>query len=865
MVPRALRDQWRTEWLAELAAHADALAGQPPPRRDASLRYALGAPLDAFWIRQRSVADLTWVDDLRHGWRQLRQQTGFAVTAVGILALGMAASVTAFSVVSQVLLRPLPYPEPDRVVTVWQRQSDSPAARLEVAPGNFLDWRARARSFRYLAAADPYSYDYTGGDRPEVLRSANVTEGFFEAFGMRPLLGRFFLPDEHRKGANHVVVLSARLWRSHFGADPGIVGRAIPLDHTSYTVVGVVSDDFQPHLLEEVPGQIAMWAAKAIEEHEPRSRERSGYWQVVGRLADGRTLESAQAEMDAVAAQIARENPRTNTGSGVAIVSLRDHLVGDVRPAVMLFAGAVLAVLLIACVNVTNLLLARGASRRQELAIRSALGANRARLVGQLLVESLMLASLSSVIAVAIASGAMRVLASFGPREVLWIDTLHVDGAALAFAVGLTIVVAAAAGLVPSLRLSGSGLQAPGDRTMTGDRSQRRLRSVLVAAEVALALMLVSGCALLLRSFVNLLNVDAGFRSAGVVALQVFAWDRHPDLAARRTFFERVTSEIGGLPGVEAVGAVMAMPFIESNIDISGVFGVVGRPAPAPGDEPRTSFNVATPGYFAVMQIPLRRGRHLDARDGPDAPRVTVISEALAAAYWPDANPLGSRLTFRIGARPTEVEIVGVVGSTRHVRLDEPPRMELFLPHAQSPSGSMTLVARTTLAPALLIEPAKAAVWTVDPLQTFYRTATLDALVERTLTTRRFALIVLTGFAALALILAAAGLYGVLSAIVSQYRREIGVRVALGAEWLDIVRLVVRRGLVVAAFGVAMGLASVLGASRVLRSFLFGVAPTDPVALGGAAALMMLVTVAACYLPARRAAQADPAEALRVE
>lgn len=864
LVPRRQRDDWRTEWLAELSAHAADAARRPAgaPARSL-LAHALGAPVDAFWMRQRAVADTVWIDDLRHGSRQFRQQAGFTLTAVGILAVGIAACVAAFSIVSQTLLRPLPYPQPDRIVTVWERRAND-AVPADPAPGNFLDWRERATSFSHLAAADPHSRDYTGGDRPEVLLGTNVTEGFFDVFGLPPLHGRFFRPEEHQKGAGPVVVLSAALWHRLFASDPAIVGRSILLNQQPFTVVGITADDFEPNLFPSRFGRIGIFVPKAIEEYEARIRM-GGYWQVVGRLSEGRTLDDARAEMETIAAQIEQENPRTNTGARVAVLPLREHLMGNVRPALLLFAAAVVAVLLIACVNVTNLLLARGAARQQELAIRTALGASRRRLVGQLLVESLLLSAIAATAGTLMAAAAVRTLARVGPRDVLWIDTLHVDGAALAFAALLAVAVAVAAGLVPALKLSGTGLQASGGaRTATGDRGQQRLRSMLVAAEVALALVLVCGTALLLRSFVNLLNVDTGFATRGVVALQVFAWDRHQAPASRRAFFERSIEQLSALPGVEAAGAVTAMPFIESNIDIRGVIEIEGQPAPAPGEEPRSSFNVATPGYFDAMRIPILRGRHLGASDGPDAPPVAVISEALAARYWGDRDPIGDRIAFRSSGVPTRVEIVGVVGATRHERLEE-PRLELFVPHAQSPSGSMTFVARTGLAPQSLIAPAQAAIWTVDPLQTFYRTATLDELVGRTLTTRRFALIVLIGFATIALLLAAAGLYGVLTAIVSQYRRELGVRMALGAGWLDIVRLVVARGLAVVVVGVAAGLAGVLGMARVLDAFLFSVAPGDPATILASVALMLAVSALACFVPAHRAASSSPTEVLRME
>ena len=856
LVPARLRDEWLLEWQGEIAASRHAGS-----RRQT--RFALGAFADAFWIRQRDIADLQAIDDIRHGLRQLRQHAAFAVTTVGILSLSMAASVTAFSVVSQILLRPLPYTDPERIVTLWERQP-SGTGRSEVAPGNFLDWRARATSFTHLAGVEPYSYDYHGGDRPVVLKAVQVTEGFFDTVGITPVAGRFFRPEEHKSGNNRVVVVTERFWRNHLKADPGIVGTSIALDDGAYLVAGIAPDDFQPHFQEYAPGDRDVYTAKAIEEYEPRIRV-GGYWNVVGRLKDGVSIEQARAEMEIISAQIEQENPRSNKGVRTDVITLREHLVGDVRPAVGLFTAAVLAVLLIACVNVTNLLLARGSVRQQELAVRTALGASRTRLVGQLLMETLLLVAAAAAAALFLAHAAMRGLATVGPREVMWIDSLHVDRSAILFAVALAGVVTMAAGLVPALRLSGLGLQAPGHRTMTGDRSQRRLRSALVVAEVALALMLISGTSLLLRSFVNLLNVEPGFRKDGVIVVQMFAWDRNIGPVALRSFQQRVTAGIGAIPGVESVGTVQAMPFIESNVDIQSAVRLVGQPAPAPGEDIRSSINIVSPDYFSVMGVPLLEGRLLDDRDGPEAPRVVVVSDAFVTRYLKHINPIGQRIEYRSSGKPAQAQIVGVVRSLRHDRLDAAPRAEILIPFAQSPSGTISVVARTALDPRTLIEPAKAAVWAIDPLQTFFRTATLDELVDRTLITRRFALIVLTGFAALAMLLAGAGLYGVLSTIVSQYRREIGVRVALGAAWLDILRLVVARGLSVSAVGVAVGLVGVLGGGRLLQSFLFSVAPTDPLAIGSAALLMLTIAAVACYIPARRAAGDDPVQALRVD
>jgi predicted permease len=854
LVPVSLRHDWRREWDGELSAWVHA-------GHTGATRHALGAFADAFWLRQRHAADAGWIDDLRHGWRQLREHAGFAAVAIGILALGMAGSIAAFSVVSQILLRPLPYPDPDRVVTLWERQLSTPG-RLDVSPGNFLDWRQRATSFQFLAGAEPYSRDYSDGERPEVWRVHNVTEGFFESFGLPPLLGRTFTAGEYVEGRHRVIVISARLWRSHFAADPAAAGRRIMLDGEPWEIAGVMPDDFLPHLQEVRPGSIQAWTPKYIEDAESRVRA-SGYWNIVGRLKPGVSLAQARAEMEGLAAQIETEQPRTNRGSRVEVVTLREHLVGDVRLAVRLFAAAVLIVLLIACVNVTNLLLARGATRATELAVRSALGASRWRLISQLFVESVLLAALAAAAALGLAAGAIRLMATFGPRDVPWVDSLRLDWAAAAFAVLLAVGVAVLAGVVPALRLSGVGTGAT--RSSTGDRQHRRMRTALVASEVALALVLVSGAALLLKSFVNLVNTDAGFARGGVAVLQVFAWDRNPGPDRLRGFFTATIDRLSTLPGVEAAGAVRAMPFIETNLDMRGIFQIVGDPAPAVGDDPRASFNVASPGYFRALGIAVLRGRAFDERDGRDSAAVAVVSEALAERYWRGRDPVGQRIRVSQQGKPRELEIVGVVASVRHEGLDMAPRLEVFRPFSQVPSGSMTLVVRTANDPRTLLESAKHQVWAVDPLQSFHRTATLDELVSGTISARRFALAVLAGFAALALILAAAGLYGVLTAIALQYRREIGVRMAIGATWLDILRLMLGRGLAVVAVGLVVGVAGSLGAGQLLASFLVSVSPADPWAIGGAALVLTLVALPACLVPARRAANTSPSEVLRAE
>ncbi len=858
LAPAAIRDDWRREWTAEFAAlqHIDRRHRRP-------LRRALGAFVDAFWLRQRSIADFHWIGDVQHAFRQLFRHGSFAVTAIGILALGLGATIAMFSVVDQVLLRPLPYPEADRIVTVWETRAPGLEA-LEVAPGNILDWRARARSFEHLAGVEPWALDVAGAGRPEVWFSAKVTEGFFESFGVTPLAGRFFAAEEYQKGRDRVLVLAEAFWRQRFGADLSIVGQQVITEDGPHTIVGIVPAAFEPRMLPTATGHRNVWQPKAIEDFEPKIRG-SGYWAVVGRLKSDVALTSAQAEMDTISKQLAAEYPTSNEKTGARLLPLRDHLVGNVRQAVSLISGATALVLLIACVNLANLLLARGSAREREMAIRMAMGARRGRIVQQLLLESLVIAAAGGIIGSVLAAAALGTLAGIGPATVPWIETLHLDWRAAAFAALTSVIVAVGSGLVPAWRVAWSGLATAGRATSTAGAMQHRLRAGLAVAEVALALVLITGAGLLIRSYARLMSVDPGFQRDKVVVAQVFAWDHNPKPAQLRTFFETALARVAALPAVQAAGAVSAMPFIESNINIQNTIAISGRPQPTQSEAPRAHLSIATPGYFEAMRIPLLKGRLLNDRDGPDTPRVTVITDSLARRYWPDSDPIGSTLRFRFSGTVTEVEVVGIVRAIRHDRLDQSARDELFMPLSQMPFGSMTFVVRSATDATALLEPVRTAIWAVNPEQTIYRSATLDELVLKTVSPRRFALLVIAGFALVALVLAIAGVYGVLSAVMSTRLREMGVRVALGASRCDIVRLVVARGLLMAGAGVVIGVLASLGAARLLRAFLFGITPADPLVLAAAVALMTLAAATASYLPARRAAGADPIAVLRTD
>jgi putative ABC transport system permease protein len=864
VVPRASRDDWRREWDAEVRHRWRVLEGRRALDWRAQMdlvRRALGALPDAAWLRRQFTADADVVHDVRHGSRMLRKSPAFAVSAVFILALGMGGTVSIASLVDTLLFRPLPYAEADRLVTVWQRHSARGHAREDVAPANFIDWRERARGFQSIAAVIPYSFDYTGGGEPEVFFGAQVTQGFWDALGMAPAVGRAFLPEEHLTGGRRAVIISHTLWERKFAADPSIVGRPLSLDGEPWTVVGVLPRAFAPQLMPR-PGELSVWTPKIIREHERRTRG-SAWWNVVARLKPGVTLEQAQAEMDSISAALAREYPRTNEGLSAALVPFRDHLTGGLKRPLLIMLGAVVLVLAIGCANVASLLLARGIQRERELAIRAALGAGRARMIRQLVTESLLLSILAAVCGVAAAHAGVRLIVSLAPGGVLRLQEAAVDGRMLFLAALLTTATALAFGLVPALQFSRTGRDLLRDRAGTGTRGL--LRRGLVTAEIACALVLLTGAGLLVRSFVRLTSVDPGFSPRNVVAVQVFASERNGKPDRARTFFSNALERMRAIPGVEAAGAVSAMPFMMANIDIKSPVRVIGRDPGTEADGRVAYVTITTPGYFEAMSIPLREGRRLESSDAQQRTGVAVISDALRRRDWPTESPIGRRLRLQWEGRPLEVEVVGVVGEIRHDSLDSPARPEVFLPHAQVPFGSMTFVLRSAGEPAPLIAATKRAVWDVDPVQTFYDVATVEGLVDGSVVRQRFSMALMSGFAVLALVLCGTGIYGLVNITTVQRTREIGVRMALGADGHDIRRMVLRDGAILIGGGVLLGLLAAFAASRFLQTLLFEIRPADPLTFGVVCSLLAVVGLGACYLPARRATKVDPLVALRAE
>jgi putative ABC transport system permease protein len=825
------------------------------------VRRAMGAFPDAAWLRRQFTADAESVHDLRHGLRMLRKSPGFTVSAVFILALGIAGTVSIASLLDTLMFKALPYTDAERVMTVWQRHASRGNAREDVAPANFLDWRERARSFQVMAAVVPYSFDYTGGGEPEVLFGALVTEGFWDALGMPPALGRGFLPEEHVRGGRRAVIISHALWQRKFGGDPSIVNRSISLDGEAFTIVGVLPKEFSPQLLPR-PGELEVWAPKVVQEHEKRTRG-SAWWNVVARLKPGVSVESAQAELDTISVSLGREFPRTNEGLGAAVMPLRDHLMGGLKRSLLTVLAAVVLVLVIGCANVAGLLLARGTQREREFAIRAVLGAGRARMVRQLVVESLLLSAIAAALGVAAAHVGIRLIVALAPGGVVRLQEAAIDTRMLLLAAVLTTVTAIAFGLVPALQFSRSGRAVLQERTSTASR--RLVRRGFVTAEIALALVLLTGAGLLVRSFVRLTSVDPGFAARHVVAVQVFAGDRNDTPDRARSFFSTTLERVRAIPGVEAAGAVSAMPFMIANIDIKTPLTIVGRETTSEADRRGAYLTIVMPGYFEAMSIPLREGRFVESRDTERAPLVAVISESLRRREWPTESPLGRRIRVSFEGKPYEAEVVGVVGQLRHDSLDGPARPEVFVPQPQFPFTSMTFVLRGRGDGAGLIAATKREVWAVDPMQTFYDAATVEGLVDASVVRQRFSMTLMSGFAALALVLCATGVYGLISFTTLQRTREIGVRMALGADAPAIRQMVLREGGLLVAGGLVLGAAGALLSARFLQTLLFEISPNDPLTLGLVSVLLAVVGLAACYLPARRATSVDPLVALRAE
>ena len=800
--------------------------------------------------------------DVRYGLRLLRRHAGFTAATVLTLTLAIGATTAIFSVVDAVLLQPPAFSDAARLATLWQTDPDDGNRPVPVGPADFLDWRDRVRSFERVAAMDPWSLDFIGAGEPEITGWL-VTEGFFEMLGVNAAHGRTFLPEEYLPGSG-VIVLTDALWQRRFGGDADTIGRSLVLEGEPHTVVGVLGPDFELGL-ERGREERDFFLPKTFSEYE-RSSRGPGWWRVMGRLRSEVTLAEAQAEMDAVAARLAEAHPRTNANVGARVIPLQAWQVGGVRPSLLLLQGAVLFVLLIACVNVANLMLARCTRRAPEFAVRMAVGGGRGRLLRQLLTETAVIAALGGAGGVAFAAASIEAITAFMPADVPRLEQVAVNSRLLGLAVGLVGVTTLACGMAPALHVVRQNVH----DLLRGQRSgvnavQQRLHRVLVATEVALALVLLAGAGLLVQSFVRLVNVDLGFAPANTMALQVFHY-RNDGLGATANFFRETLDGIRALPGVAGAGAVSAFPLGLADLTRERLLQLQDRASSPREEEPSAAVSAATPGYLDAMGIPLRAGRWFDARDDAGQPPVVVINETLAQHHWPDSDAIGRRVSLSVAFRGRiDAEIVGVVGAIRPGGYSTPPRPEVFVPHAQAPDGSMTYVVRTAGDPTASVAAIQDVVWDADPLQTFYSVATVEQLLSDTLAARRFTTTLLTLFGVAALVLATLGIYGVIAVATVQRTREIGLRLAMGAERRDVVGMVVRGAIGLAGTGVAIGLAASLLVSRAFTSLLVDVAPFDVATLAGVSALLVLVAAGAAYLPARRAARVDPLAALRLE
>ena len=799
-------------------------------------------------------------NDLRFAFRQLLKSPGFTLVAVATLALGIAANTAIFSVVDAVLLHPLPYPESDRIVTVSQTERSSGISTEDASPANFIDWQTQNSVFSSMACSRGWQANLSGGEEPERIRATMVSSQFFSLFGAKPILGRTLDPNDAKPGNSHVVVLSHELWARRFGSDPGILGRDLLLDGEKLTVIGVLPGGFSPDDYGElwVPSPWDVPLHPLAPNDNPREMRNRSYLEVWARLKPGVTLAGAQAELSAIAARLEQQYPSDNRDTGVVLVPLHEQMVGGIRPMLLMLSGAVSLVLLIACANVANLLLARAAGRSREIAIRTALGASRWRLVRQLLTESALLALLGGTFGVVLALWALPILLSLGPPEIGEFNHVGLNEQVLLFSFIISVATGAIFGLAPAFFASRSN---PNESLREGERGsslgKNAARSVLIATEIALSLVLLVGAGLMMKSFVRLTRVDPGFNSDRLLVFSI-GLPLSAEPVRQSAFYEQVVERLRTMPGVQEAGAVSRLPLAGGNSSRS--FGVPGGTQAYSAD-----IRVCTPDYFHTMGIPLLKGRNFSAHDESSSLPIAIINQATAANTFPGQDPIGKYLT-NFGPNNATLQIVGVVGNVRHVGLETAARPEIYTPLTQSPWPSMFVAVRSAVAnPLTLVPSAQHAVWSIDRNVPLANPRTMQDVLAHSVLRKKFAMLLLSIFAGLATALAAIGLYGVISYSVAQRTKEIGIRMALGGQRADMLRLVLRQSGLLVLIGILIGVPVALGATRLLGTMLYGVGATDlmtyllVVALLGGAALI------ASIIPAFRATKVDPMVALRYE
>jgi putative ABC transport system permease protein len=802
--------------------------------------------------------------DLRFAGRQLLQSPGFTLVAVVTLALGIGATTAIFSVVDGVVLRPLPFAAPERLVRAYFLAPDG-ARHGAFSVANFRDWRAASHTLADATSWHGGTLNLSGGgSEPERLQASWVSANYFKVLGIRPLSGRTFAPGEDRPAAPHVAVISEQLWRQRFGADPGLVGRSLTLNGEPYALVGILRKGVQ------LPSTADVWVPLVFSPDESRNRG-AVFFGAFARLAPGATAEQAAAEADVVGRRLAQQYPEDNASyfHSMTVTPLQESMVGDVRKKLLLLLGAVGLVLLIACANVANLLLVRAAAREGEIAVRVALGAGRARIVRQLLTESLVLALAGGAAGVALAAWATRALIALGPRGIPRLDQVGLDGTTLLFALGISLLTGLVFGLAPALQTSRTDLAAvirEGSRGSQG-RGGTRARGALVVVETALAVVLLAGAGLLIRSFQRLQEVDPGFRSERVTAFNLeLPESRYSDPPKLRQLMAGLLERLRALPGVDSAGAtVYGMPFA-GNVNVLD-FTVAGRPPLPVGHDESMRVGIVTPDYFRTLGIRVVRGRAFTPRDRDGAPQVVMINEAAVRTFFPGEEPLGKRIDLGMSVDKVRQggEIVGVVADFKQDALEQKSEPQLFVPYEQLPMESLAVVVRSTADPRAVAAAIQGKVRELDADLPVYGLQPVTELVAAATSQPRFYMLLLGGFAGIALVLAAVGIYGVIAYAARQRTQEIGIRMALGASRDRVLRMVVGQGLALALAGAAAGLAGAFLAARGLRSLLYEVSASDPLTYAGVAAVLLAVAALASYLPARRAARTEPQLALRGE
>jgi predicted permease len=867
--------KWEKETSEELRFHieqqtaANIAAGISPDeaRRHAVLQLgAMEGVKEGCREQRRGFWLETLLADARYALRVMRKNPGFAATAILTLALGIGANTAIFSVVYAVLLKPLPYPNASELVLVLAAKPPEDDLTGTSFP-NLEDWRAQNRVFSGLAGDQAHDLTVNGRGEPFVVNTSVVTPEIFAVLQGRPLAGRTFMPEDGKQGAAPVVILSENLWRSRFGADPNIVGQAISLDKKSFTVLGIMPAGFRSPALRRnqdiwVPivddPLFGSWMAR-----------RGGHWlRITGRLKPGVSIAQAQAEMEAISARLAKEYPSENQGWTVRVLPLQSALVDDVRPALLMLLGAVGLVLLIACANIANLLLARATSRAKEMSVRIALGAARGRIIRQLLTESAALGLAGGIAGALLAYWGVRGLSSLLPEDMPAASGIRVDGLVLGFALLLSIAASFVFGLAPAIFAAGSDVQTMlregSGRSGAGGKRQIA-RTILAAAEISLAMVLLVGAGLLMRSFVALTSVSPGFDSKHLVKAEVqlpqFEYSKPQQWSA---FADEFLAQIQAQPGLRDAAVAIPLPIANGFINLG--FEIEGKVQPSTAKSQSADYVSASPEYFRVMGIPLLQGREFSRADGPSSARVAIISEAMARRYFPDENPIGKRITFGFppdGDAPRE--IVGIVGDVRDVALRQAPDAMMYVPYAQAPFWGAVIVVRTPLSVATVGDSIRRVASRIDKDLPVTDIASMPELVDASVAQPRLQTLLLGLFSALALTLAAVGIYGVISYSVIQRTHEIGIRMSLGAQPAQVLRLVMGQGVKLALVGTAVGAAAALALSRWMRSLLFGVGPADPLTLVCVAILLVAVALLACYVPARRAMRVDPMTALRYE